>query len=168
LCGNYTRGDLDDGGTRVAGVSDFERFVGVWELEGIEEEILLVGHRAGTPAAGFEKPVGLLIYLASGVMSVNFAGSSREPFLREFSPTPSELAAAGAGYGGYAGAWDVDDAAREVRHHVEVAFVPNRVGHTIRRSYSFSEDLLLLKPIALSSSDEAPARVLRWRRRPTP
>jgi hypothetical protein len=113
--------------------------------------------------------VGLLIYLESGFMSVSFAGTSRIPFLREFSPSPSELAAAAAAYGGYAGRWEVDDAAHEVRHHVEVAFIPNRVGRTIRRFYSFGEDssLLSLVPIAISPVDPAPARILRWRRRRT-
>jgi len=146
-------------------MSDFTRFVGVWELEEIEEEDFLEGKRGRAPAVGFERPVGLLIYLESGFMSVNFAGASRKPFLREFSPSPSEVAAAGAAYGGYAGRWEVDEARREVLHHVETAFVPNRVGRTIRRSYSFSENLLFLRPIALSSGEDAPNRILRWRQR---
>lgn len=163
---------------------DFERFVGVWELEGIEDEekeeeeeekIFLERKRGGVsrprrPAVGFEHPAGLLIYLPSGVMSVNFAGASRLHFLREFSPTPPELASAGAAYGGYAGGWEVDEPQREVIHLPEVSFVPNRVGARIRRSYSFSEDvsLLFLRPVAIASGDPAPDRVLRWRRRPTP
>ena len=156
-------------------MSDFERFVGVWELKKIEDEekIFLEGKRGetaarGASAAGFERPVGLLIYLPSGAMSVHFAGGSRIHFLREFSPSPSELAAAGAAYGGYAGRWELDEPRHEVLHHVETAFIPNRVGRTIRRSYSFEEDLLLLRPIALRGDDAAPARVLAWRRRATP
>lgn len=158
-------------------MSDHSRFIGVWELEEIEETIFLEGKKAGDaavlggrPAVGFERPLGLLIYLASGEMSVHFAGASRIHFQREFFPTPSELAAAGAAYGGYAGRWELDEPRREVLHHVETAFVPNRAGRTIRRSYSFSEDLsrLSLSPIALEPHDEAPARVLKWRRRPTP
>jgi hypothetical protein len=103
-------------------------------------------------------------------MSVNFMGLDRPPFLREFSPSPSELAAAGAAYGGYAGRWELDEPRREVLHHVETAFIPNRVGRTIRRSYSVSENpsLLSLRPIALAAGDPAPDRVLRWRRRATP
>jgi hypothetical protein len=151
-------------------MSDFELFVGVWELEEIEDEDFSEGKRGVRPAVGFEKPVGLLLYLTSGEMSVQFAGGSRIHFQREFFPTPSELAAAGAAYGGYAGRWELDEARREVLHHVETSFVPNRVGRTIRRSYSFSEDLclLFLRPIAIASHDEAPARVLTWRRCPTP
>jgi hypothetical protein len=150
-------------------MSDFERFVGVWELEEIEDEDFLGGNRAGRPALGFERPVGFLIYLASGEMSANFSGTSRKPFLREFLPTPSELAAAGAAYGGYAGRWELDEPRREVIHLPEVSFVPNRVGARVRRSYSFSEDLsfLSLRPIALAPHDPAPVRVLRWRRRRT-
>jgi hypothetical protein len=142
-------------------MSDFDRFVGVWELEEIED--FLEGKRG--PAPGFERSSGLLFYLPTGEMSVNFAGFSRLPFLREFFPTQSELAAAGSAYGGYAGRWEVDENLCEVLHHVETAFVPNRIGLTIRRSYSFSENLLLLRPIALSPQDAAPDRVLRWRRR---
>jgi hypothetical protein len=145
----------------MVGTSDRARFVGVWELEEIED--FLEGKR-GRPA-GFERAKGLLMYLASGEMSVNFAGSSRIPFLREFSPTSSELAAAGAAYGGYAGRWELDEARHEVLHHVATGFVPNRVGQTIRRSYSFAGNLLLLRPIALSAKDAAPDRVLTWRRR---
>jgi hypothetical protein len=157
-------------GARKKRMSDFGLFVGVWELEEIrdEEGDFLEGNRAGRPAVGFERPSGLLIYLASGVMSVNFAGGSRIPFLRELSPSPSELAAAGAAYGGYAGRWELDEARHEVLHHVDTAFVPNRVDRTIRRSYSFKEDLLLLRPIALAPHDAAPNRTLKWRRRPTP
>ncbi|MEO8587019.1 MAG: lipocalin-like domain-containing protein [Acidobacteriota bacterium] len=157
-------------------MTDIQRFVGVWELDGVEDSsgregegaaVAPSGAAASAPAAGFERPVGLLIYLASGVMSVNFAGTSRIPFLREFSPSPSELAAAGAAYGGYAGRWELDEPCHEVLHHVEAAFVPNRVGRSVRRSYSFKEEslLLVLRPIALAPGDEAPNRVLKWRRR---
>ena len=154
-------------------MSDFERFVGVWELEEIEDEDFLEGKRGeaaprGRPAVGFERPVGMLIYLPSGEMSVNFMGSARTPFLREFSPSPSELAAAGAAYGGYAGRWELDEAAHEVVHLPQVSFVPNRVGARVRRSYSFEEHFLFLKPIAIASHDQAPVRVLKWRRRATP
>lgn len=153
-------------------MTEIQRFVGVWELEGIEDEekIFLEGKRDGRPVraapVGFEQPVGLLIYLASGVMSVNFAGTSRIPFLREFSPSPSELAAAGAAYGGYAGRWELDEARQEVIHLPLVSFVPNRVGARVRRSYSFKEKslLLILRPIALAPGDEAPNRVLAWKR----
>jgi len=149
-------------------VTDSQRFVGVWELEGIEDEEkekdFLEGKRGGAPAVGFERPAGLLIYLASGAMSVNFCGTSRIPFLREFFPTPSELAAAGAAYGGYAGRWELEKDAPIVVHLPEVSFVPNRVGARVRRFYSFKEDLLLLRPIALSPGETAPERVLRWRR----
>jgi len=135
-----------------------------------KEECFLDGKRGWAPPAGFERPVGLLMYLAEGFMSVHFAGGSRIHFLREFFPSSSELAAAGAAYGGYAGRWELDEPRHEVIHLPEVSFVPNRVGARVRRSYSFSEDLSLLslRPIAIASHDEAPARVLKWRRRPTP
>ena len=114
---------------------------------------------------GFGSAFGGRVSLGSGFMSVNFAGLSRIHFLREFSPSPSELAAAGAAYGGYAGRWELERDAPVVVHLPEVSFVPNRVGARVRRSYSFKEDLLFLRPIALSPDEEAPDRILRWRRR---
>lgn len=133
-------------------------------MEKIEEEIFLEGKRGWAPAVGFERPVGLLIYLSSGQMSVNFAGSSRIPFLRESSPSPSELAAAGAAYGGYAGRWEVDEARGEVLHHVETAFIPNRVGTTMRRSYSFEGDRLVLRPPPFVREGTGVERILVWER----
>src|ERR1035441_2287812 len=44
------------------GMSDFDRFVGVWELDGIED--FLEGKRG--PPAGFERSSGLLFYLPTG------------------------------------------------------------------------------------------------------
>ncbi|MGE5715515.1 MAG: lipocalin-like domain-containing protein, partial [Acidobacteriota bacterium] len=71
--------------------------------------------------------------------------------------------------GGYAGRWEIIEARREVLHHVETAFVPNRIGRTIRRSYSFEDTpgslVLSLRPVALEPGEAAPNRVLRWRRR---
>jgi hypothetical protein len=147
-------------------VTEIQRFVGVWDLEEIEEVEDFLERKKG-PAPGFERAVGLLIYLSCGLMSVNFAGASRIPFLTEFFPTPSELAAAGAVYGGYAGRWELEKDAPVVVHLPEVSFVPNRVGARVRRSYSFSADSLslLLRPIALAPGETAPERVLRWRRR---
>ena len=157
----------------MEGLTDFERFVGVWELKGIEdsedseeteEKTFLESNRAGAPAVGFERPAGLLIYVASGHMSVNFAGSSRIPFLSESSPSPSELAAAGAAYGGYAGQWELDEARRQVLHHVKTAFIPNRVGTTLRRSYSFEENRLVLRPPPTLRDGMRVERVLVWGR----
>src|ERR1017187_7723452 len=44
------------------GMSDFDRFVGVWELDGIED--FLEGKRG--PPAGFERSSGLLFLPADG------------------------------------------------------------------------------------------------------
>src|ERR1035437_8659826 len=93
-------GTITEGPERRGEVmSDFDRFVGVWELEGIED--FLEGKRG--PPAGFERSSGLLFYLPTGEMSVNFAGSSRPPVLREVAPTEAEFAFAVSAYGGYAG-----------------------------------------------------------------
>jgi len=51
-----------------------------------------------------------------------------------------------------------------VLHHVEVALIPNRVGRDLKRFFSFSGDLLTLRPpVALQDGVEV-QRSLLWRR----
>ena len=56
-------------------------------------------------------------------------------------PPPTRAGALGArGYGAYAGRYEVDEAAGVVRHHVETAFIPNRVGSDAQEVLLVLED----------------------------
>lgn len=138
------------------------RFVGVWRLESIQDR-LPDGRVEDHPDFG-PKVDGVLIYTDEGCVSVQFTRVAREPWKLEESPTDTERADACRVYGAYAGRFEVDEAARAVRHHVEVALIPNRVGTTLTRLFSFEGDRLTLSPPPFRRHGIEIRRSLVWRR----
>ncbi len=136
------------------------RFVGVWRLVSIREQ---TGDGPGVddPAFGTD-PEGRLLYTASGDVSVHFMRAGRAAWELEESPTDDERASAGAGYGGYAGRYTVDEDRGVILHHVEVSWIPNRVGRDLTRSYEFFRDRLTLRPPPFPRRGEEVRRVLEW------
>ena len=82
----------------------------------------------------------------------------------EDDPSVAERAEAARGYGAYAGRFEVDETAGVVRHYVETALIPNRVGVTLTRSFSFRGDRLTLSPPPFRRNGVAIHRTLEWRR----
>ena len=142
--------------------SDRMRLLGVWSLVSIRDR--LPEGRVGEPPDFGPDPAGLLVYTASGHVSVNFMRRSRPSWGSEESPTDSERAIAAAGYGAYAGRFTLHAEDGFVLHHVEVALIPNRVGRDLKRFFSFSGDLLTLRPPPLARSGASVERALIWRR----
>jgi hypothetical protein len=142
--------------------SDRTRLLGVWSLVSIRDR--LPDGTTGDPPDFGPDPAGHLVYTASGHVSVNFMRRSRAPWRSEDSPTDSERAIAAAGYGAYAGRFTLHAEEGFVLHHVEVALIPNRVGRDLKRFYSFSGDLLTLRPPPLTRSGTSVERTLVWRR----
>ena len=138
------------------------RFIGVWRLESIRDR-LPDGREADHPDFGPD-PDGLLIYTESGHVSVQFMRRGRARWRDESDPADAELAEASRGYGAYAGRYEVDARAGVVLHHVETAVIPNRVGVTLRRHFSFEGERLLLRPRQLRRGGVAVERTLAWRR----
>src|SRR5512141_130799 len=121
-----------------------ERLIGVWELVSIRET-LPDGTGRDRPEFG-PAPAGLLVYSASGYVSVHFMRRGRSPWREEEAPSADERASALAGYGGYAGTFRVQEEEGFVLHHVDVAAIPNRVGRDLKRFYAFEDDRLILRP----------------------
>ena len=142
--------------------SDRTRLIGVWSLVSIRDR-LSDGAVKDHPDFGPD-PAGHLVYTASGHVSVNFMRRSRLPLKSEESPTDSERAIAAAGYGAYAGRYTLHAEEAFVLHHVEVALNPNRVGRDLKRFFSFSQDLLTLRPPPLVRAGKTVERSLVWRR----
>ena len=137
-------------------------FVGTWRLEAIRD--VLPGGRVEDSPDFASDPVGLLLYTESGHVSVQFMRRVRAAWRREDDPTDAERADAARGYGAYAGRFEVDEKAGTVLHHVEIALIPNRVGRTLTRFFSFDQDRLTLRPPRLSRSGVEVERALVWRR----
>ncbi len=138
------------------------RFIGVWRLEAIRDR-LPDGRVEDHPDFG-PNPNGFLLYTESGHVSVQFVGRDRPRWRKEDDPTDAERAEAARGYGAYAGRFEVDEAAGVVRHHVEIALIPNRVGVTLTRFFSFEGDRLTLSPPRFLRNGVEIHRTLEWRR----
>jgi hypothetical protein len=141
-----------------------ERFVGVWELRTIRDR------EAGGPEHDLPEfgpaPEGRLLYTDSGHVSVNFMRPGREPWAAEDQPSDLERSRAAAGYGAYAGRFTVLETEAVVRHHIEVALIPNRVGGELVRHYAFHEggNRLTLRPPPFIREGRAIERALTWER----
>jgi catechol 1,2-dioxygenase len=138
------------------------RFVGVWRLEAIRDR-LPDGRVQDHPDFGPE-PDGFLVYTDSGYVSVQFMRRGRTAWRDEDAPTDGDRAEAARGYGAYAGRFDVDAEAGVVRHHVETALIPHRVGVTLERAFVFDGDRLTLSPRRFTRGGVEVARSLVWRR----
>ena len=138
------------------------RFVGVWRLEAIRDR-LPDGRVQDHPDFGAE-PDGFLVYTDSGHVSVQFMRRDRTAWRDEDAPTDAERAKAARGYGAYAGRFEVDEETGVVRHHVETALIPNRVGVTLERSFAFEGDRLTLSPRGFTRRGVGVERSLVWRR----
>jgi hypothetical protein len=138
------------------------RFVGVWRLEAIRDR-LPDGRVQDHPDFG-PSPDGFLVYAESGHISVQFMRRDRPGWRKEDDPTNAERAEAARGYGAYAGRYEVDETAGVVLHHVETALIPNRVGVTLTRSFSFEGETLTLSPPSLRRDGVEVDRTLVWRR----
>ena len=137
------------------------RFVGVWRLEAIRDRYP-DGRVEEHPDFGPE-PDGFLVYTDSGYVSVQFMRRGRTAWRNE-DPTDAERAQAARGYGAYAGRFEVDEEAGVVRHHVETALIPDRVGVTLERAFAFEEPCLTLSPRGFTSGGVGVERSLVWRR----
>ena len=136
--------------------------VGVWRLEQIRDR-MSDGRVEDHPDLGSDVD-GLLVYTESGYVSVQFMRRGRKPWKREDEPTDAERARCARGYGAYAGRFTVDAKAGIVRHEVQTALIPNRVGVTLTRAFSIEGDRLTLLPPPFRRNGIEVRRSLVWRR----
>ncbi|MCI0490031.1 MAG: lipocalin-like domain-containing protein [Blastocatellia bacterium] len=131
-----------------------DKFTGAWKLVSFEER--RPDGEINYPYG--RNPIGLLIYDATGWMSVQIMRSNRVALssndLRETAP--EEIKAAVEGFTAFFGTYEVDEDAGIIIHNVEGHLLPDSVGKRLERSFEFSGDLLILKP--------APTRRVVWKR----
>lgn len=149
----YTRGDMPTIG---------EQLLGTWRLasyytEGTDGSVV---YPMGRDARGF------IMYLPDGYMSANLMVPGREAYTGGIaeSATPEQLRAAALGYFGYAGRYEVDEVARAVRHHIEVALAPNLAGSTQFRHVRFEGRMLMLRGDPVRLGERMASYVINWER----
>jgi Lipocalin-like domain len=131
-----------------------ERFIGAWRLVTFEEESAdgEIVYPYGENAAG------LLTYDSSGRMSVQIMRRDRTPLSSaEWQSVPAEeIKKAIEGFTAFFGSYEIDEANSTILHRVEGHVLPESVGKVLRREFSFSGDVLTLKP--------SPTRRVVWQR----
>jgi hypothetical protein len=139
-----------------------EQLLGTWRLvsyytEGTDGSIV---YPMGQDVAGF------IMYVADGYMSANLMVPGRPSYAggTASSATPAELAAAAAGYFAYAARYEVDETAQLVRHHIDVALMPNLAGSTQLRHVRLEGRRLVLRGDPVQIGTRVAAHVITWER----
>jgi hypothetical protein len=119
------------------------RLVGVWRL------VTYIDENEGsddTQPFG-PNPQGFLIYTADGFVSAQLMKPSRPAFHSSdwHHGTPQEYQAAGSGYIGYCGTYDVDEEKATVTHTPSVSLLPNLIDGRQCRSIDLQGDRLVLR-----------------------
>jgi hypothetical protein len=140
------------------------KLVGTWKLLAIEER-----NAQGELVTSLDygpQPVGLLIYDATGHMSVHAMrrGRPRLPSDDVHLAPPEQAKAAFVGYNGYFGTFEVDERAGVVVHHVEGSLIPNWEGTAQRRRFTLAGDKLVLEPPPFEAGGQQRTRRLTWQR----
>lgn len=122
-----------------------EQLLGAWRM--VDAETVDVATSVSSPILGKRGPYsGLIVYLANGLMSVQFAaqrGVGRASVGRD-QLTTDEKSAYFETYFGYFGKFEVDEQARLVRHQPEGSILQSQVGKTLVRWIKIDGDLLTL------------------------
>ena len=126
--------------------------VGMWRLVSIVQD----GGQAPNRGA---RPTGLIVYDASGQMSVQIMPDRIRPKFASTEPTPEEAKEALRGYTAYFGTYSVDQRAGTVTHHRQGSVNPGDIGGDLVRRFEFaSNNRIVLTPL------ENPTRRLTWER----
>jgi hypothetical protein len=129
-----------------------ERFIGAWRLLAFEEQ----GPDGQVIYPYGQDAAGLLIYDPSGRMSVQIMRRNRAALSSAESLSALETKNTIEGLTAFFGSYEVDSANGVVIHRVEGHVLPESVGKVLRREFSFSGDVLILKP--------SPTRRVIWER----
>jgi hypothetical protein len=93
-----------------------------------------------------DNPEGLLIYTADGFVSAVLMARGRPNLSGNgfTDGTPDQFMAAGTGFIGYSGRYEIDEDRSIVTNRPHVAFAPNMVGSIQKRAVELEGDVLVL------------------------
>src|SRR5690349_12632873 len=120
-----------------------QKFHGAWKFISAIQTLADGSHRAN-PGYGLTG-TGNIIYTPQGRMMVFIMDPNRAQFAFDAHPTEPELRAATKGFLAYGGRYEVNAGESYVLHHVDLEPVPNRVGITLKRFFTFTENRLILR-----------------------
>lgn len=135
---------------------------GVWSLASF-----VVRNGGGEQRRPFgERPVGQLIYTASGHMAVALMKTGRPHFQSAdlYGGTDEELRAAFEGFDAYAGTYVVEGEASRVTHHLQVSRMPNLEDSKQVRYFNLAGDELELSTPPFQAKGQEWVGTLTWHR----
>jgi Lipocalin-like domain len=137
--------------------------IGVWTLQEYSDitESLPPQHPFGF------NPEGLLIYTPDGFVSAVLMAPDRPKLSGNgfTEGTSAQYTAAGKGFIGYSGIYDVDEALSVVTHRPHVAFAPNMIESRQRRLVELNGETLVLTAEHVQPGSAASTKsLLRWSR----
>jgi Lipocalin-like domain len=106
-----------------------------------------------------ENPSGLLVYDASGYISVQIMGSARETAHHD-----QEKLGSRSHYYAYFGRFEVDKLAKTITHHVQGSLLPEEIGVIYKQNFTLSEDQLTLLTAPHLVAGENRRNLIVWRR----
>lgn len=135
---------------------------GVWKL--ISGEFRYSGDTVTYPWG--KDPGGQIVYTADGYMAAQIMNPDRPEFVSRdhMKGTDIEIRAAFEGYQAYYGTYAIDEKEKIVNHRVEGSVFPNLIGHTLKRYYELSGDMLTLRTPPMKMGGKEVTSVLIWQR----
>ena len=134
--------------------------IGTWRL--ISYEARTGDGKVSYPLG--QNPSGFILYSEDGYMSVTMMTANRNNYgsddLR--GGTAEEKLSAAESYISYSGKYTFEG--DRVLHHVEVSFIPNRVGTTQVRNLTLSGNTVTLRTPAMLINGEQQTAELVWQR----
>jgi len=136
-----------------------QELIGAWRLVSIQIE----GPKGPTVDPFYNvDPTGMLVYDASGWMSVQIASQPRPsmdaPASRPARPHPADIAQIEAAvldtYYAYVATWEFDPATSTVTHHIKTSLIPGEVGMSYSQAVTLEHGNLIF-----TSRRETPAGV---------
>jgi hypothetical protein len=122
------------------------QFIGAWRLVSVEDR-----RADGSLTYPYgERPRGLLLYDATGRMSVQIMRSDRPPLSSNewVEVRAEEIKSTVEGFTAFFGTYEINEAEATIIHRVEGHVLPDSVGKELKRRYEFSGNRLVLKPSA--------------------
>jgi hypothetical protein len=139
-----------------------DQLIGVWKLVSYEFR-LADGILIRPMGQGVQ---GLLIYDASGYMSLQIVDPDRPKFSTEdwMSGSDAEIRSAWEGIVAYYGTFDIDEQRAMIVHHVHGSAFPNWTGTDRPQFFEFKDERLTLLTFPLTMSKEQLVGQLVWER----
>lgn len=129
---------------------------GIWRL--VSLDAMRPNGEAATGWLGAD-PAGSLAYDGSGYMSVQIMSGPRER-----APQDRETPVSRAGYYAYFGAFEIDEEARTIVHHVQGSLWADEVGVSYTQDFAVSGDRLLLLTATHRVDGEERRNRIVWQR----